>query len=90
MSRSPATGGLLGAGARALGEDADAPDVGAATLSSGAEAVLRRAFVDALACSLGLAAAAAAGIFSIAMRRETKNEDDARWATPQVRGLVER
>jgi hypothetical protein len=51
---------------------------------------LLRAFVDALAFSLGLAAAAAAGIFSIAMRRETKNEDDARWATPQVRGLVER
>ncbi len=78
MSRSPATGGLLGAGARALGAGADAPDVGAGTLSACAEAGLLRAFVDALAFSLGLAVAAAAGIFSIAMRRETKNEDDAR------------
>ena len=64
VSRSPATGGLLGAGARALGEDADAPDVGAGTLCSGAEAVLLGAFVDALAFSFGLAAAAA-GIFSM-------------------------
>jgi hypothetical protein len=38
--------------------------VGAGTLSSGAEAVLLRAFVDALAFSFGLAAAAA-GIFSM-------------------------
>jgi hypothetical protein len=77
VSRSPATGGLLGVGAHALGMGADAPDVGTGTLSAAAKAVLLRAFVDALASSLGLAAAAATSIFSIAMRRDAKNE--ARW-----------
>ena len=86
MSRSPATGGLLRAGARALGAGADASDVGAGTLSAGAEAGLLRAFVDALAFSLGLAAAAAAGIIQLLRggKRRTKMMRDGNATSPRL------